>query len=162
MKAQSSFLDAILPTFGNQRNAAPTYCSNQKMFISDMYTSAAGNSYYKGIRFSDRLIMVERIGLYHNWTYIDEVQIYGFDGTKPTLLSSHKFEKEFYNKELIREKANLIMANYISSQNILKTGNNGNENDIIVNATNLIDETYNNPIENIHRLQDGIQKLLKA
>ncbi|MFZ4548527.1 MAG: hypothetical protein ACOYN4_13870 [Bacteroidales bacterium] len=104
MKTQLSnrFLDRILPTYGNPRENIPIYDSTQKMFLSNTYTSESGNMYYKGLRFSERLVMLEHVGLYKNWTYIDEVEIYAYDGTQMTLIGKKKFDKQFYNPETIK------------------------------------------------------------
>ena len=65
--------DSILPTFGNQRVHIPVWDEGQKMFLCEEYESASGNRYYKGVRFCDRIVVVEKVGLYHNWTYIDGI-----------------------------------------------------------------------------------------
>ena len=62
--------DSILPTFGNQRVHIPVWDEGQKMFLCEEYESASGNRYYKGVRFCDRIVVVEKVGLYHNWTYL--------------------------------------------------------------------------------------------
>ena len=51
----TSFIDGILPVYGNPRCNIPVWNEGEKMFISDEYQSAKGNWYYKGLRFSDRL-----------------------------------------------------------------------------------------------------------
>ena len=57
--------DSILPTFGNQRVHIPVWDEGQKMFLCEEYESASGNRYYKGVRFCDRIVVVEKVGLYH-------------------------------------------------------------------------------------------------
>lgn len=57
----TSFIDGILPVYGNPRCNIPVWNEGEKMFISDEYQSAKGNWYYKGLRFSDRLAIVERL-----------------------------------------------------------------------------------------------------
>ena len=74
--------DSILPTFGNQRVHIPVWDEGQKMFLCEEYESASGNRYYKGVRFCDRIVVVEKVGLYHNWTYIDGIEVYAFNGTR--------------------------------------------------------------------------------
>lgn len=70
-----SFFDSVLPSFGNSRKAnTPIYDNSQKMFIVEEYESRAGHRYYKGVRFCNRLVFVESVGMYHNWTYLDSCQ----------------------------------------------------------------------------------------
>lgn len=65
--------DKILPTFGNPRVHVPIWDEGQKMFLCEEYDSGNGHRYYKGVRFCDRIVIVEKVGLYHTWTYIDGV-----------------------------------------------------------------------------------------
>lgn len=53
--------DSILPTFGNQRVHIPVWDEGQKMFLCEEYESASGNRYYKGVRFCDRIVVVEKV-----------------------------------------------------------------------------------------------------
>ena len=75
----TSFIDGILPVYGNPRCNIPVWNEGEKMFISDEYQSAKGNWYYKGLRFSDRLAIVEKVGLFHSFKYIDEIEVYTFN-----------------------------------------------------------------------------------
>lgn len=118
----NNVFDSILPTFGNPRTNLPVWSESQKMFITSEYESAAGNRYYKGIRFSDRLVIVEKIGLYHTWTYIDGIELYVFDGKKHQLVGSKSFEKVFYSKDFIRGELQGILSDYILSQVKLQSG----------------------------------------
>ena len=112
----NNVFDSILPTFGNPRANLPVWNESQKMFITSEYESQSGNRYYKGIRFSNRLVIIEKVGLYHTWTYIDEVEVYAFDGKKPVLIGNTKFEKEFYNRQLIQDECASILSNYMKGQ----------------------------------------------
>ena len=56
----NNVFDSILPVYGNQRANLPIWNESQKMFITSEYESASGNRYYKGIRFSERLVIIEK------------------------------------------------------------------------------------------------------
>ena len=85
-----NLFDSILPTFGSPRVHVPAWDNGQKMFICDEYESASGNRYYRGIRFCDRVVIVEKVGLYHNWTYIDGIELYAFNGKRVELIQMTK------------------------------------------------------------------------
>ena len=70
--------DKILPTFGSPRVHVPVWDEGQKMFLCEEYESGNGHRYYKGVRFCDRIVIVEKVGLYHTWTYIDGIEVYAF------------------------------------------------------------------------------------
>ena len=74
-----NLFDSILPSFGNPRVHIPVWDDSQKMFICDEFESNGGHRYYRGIRFCDRIVILEKVGLYHSWTYIQRAE----DGTHP-------------------------------------------------------------------------------
>ena len=126
------------------------------MFISDEYQSDKGNWYYKGLRFSDRLAIVEKVGLFHSFKYIDEIEVYTFNEKSRTLIGSHKFEKTFYDKDLIQNKAKEMVSDYITSQMKLQNlpvrrDSIVSEVDKIVGATyvSLLSDDYNINLQNL-------------
>lgn len=107
-----SLFDNILPTYGNPRVHIPVWDEGQKMFICEEYESTNGHRYYKGVRFCDRIVVVEKVGLYHNWTYIDGIEIYAFNGKRLELVQKRDYEKEFRNEEFIRKESEKMICNY--------------------------------------------------
>ena len=104
--------DSILPTFGNQRVHIPVWDEGQKMFLCEEYESASGNRYYKGVRFCDRIVVVEQVGLYHNWTYIDGIEVYAFNGTRLELVQKRDYDKVHRNEEFIRKELETMVRNF--------------------------------------------------
>ena len=104
--------DSILPTFGNQRVHIPVWDEGQKMFLCEEYESASGNRYYKGVRFCDRIVVVEKVGLYHNWTYIDGIEVYAFNGTRLELVQKRDYDKVHRNEEFIRKELETMVRNF--------------------------------------------------
>lgn len=152
----TSFIDGILPVYGNPRCNIPAWNEGEKMFISDEYQSAKGNWYYKGLRFSDRLAIVEKVGLFHSFKYIDEIEVYTFNEKSRTLIGSHKFEKTIYDKDLIQNKAKEMVSDYIASQMKLQNlpvrrDSIVSEVDKIVGATyvSLLSDDYNINLQNL-------------
>lgn len=115
--------DSMLPAFGNQGNNLPVWNEGQKMFISSEYESAAGNRYYKGLRFCEQLAVVETVGLYHTWTYIDGIEIYSFDGKRPKLVGKRQYEKEFYKTDFIKEQTQQMLMEYFRGQIKMQSAN---------------------------------------
>ena len=95
-----SLFDSILPTFGTPRVHIPVWDDSQKMFICDEYESCNGHRYYCGIRFCDRVVILEKVGLYHSWTYIDSIELYAFNGQKMELIQKREYDKVFRNAGL--------------------------------------------------------------
>lgn len=136
----NNLLDSILPVYGNPRVKSPIWNESQHMFITDQFTSSAGNTYYLGVRFSERFVTILHIGLYHNWTYINEVEVYAFDEKERKLIGKTKLD-QFYNEELIRLTTEKLLEDYIEGQMRL----NGSKIDK-VNLKNqvreLVDKSY--------------------
>ncbi len=107
------FFNSILPTYGNSRIQIPVWDEGQKMFICDEYESANRHRYYKGIRFCDRIVVVEKVGLFHNWTYIDGIEIYAFNGKRLELVQKKDYTKTFRNEEFIRQETETLLRSFL-------------------------------------------------
>lgn len=100
------FLDSVLPTYGNPRKDTPIYDNSQRAFICDQYESTKGHRYYKALRFCDRLAIVEKVVLAYNWTYINGIEIYAFNGDQFELIQKKDFEcSTYHSTELVKEEA---------------------------------------------------------
>lgn len=146
MKTSNSFIDRILPQFGNPRENIPVYSDSQKMFVSSHYTSDAGNMYFKGLRFTDRIVMVEKVGLYKNFTYIDSVEVYAFDNMEKVLVGKVDYDKVFYNVERIKEDTESIIKNYL--KNSAQMANAMLDDSVATkHAKELMETMYENPLK---------------
>ena len=112
-------LDSVLPTFGRERVHLPTWDNGQKMFIIDEYESASGNRYYRGVRFCDRVVIVEKVGLYHNWTYLDGLELYAFNGNKLELIQKRDYDKVHRNESFIKSETQTMIQDYL--QGVIKS-----------------------------------------
>lgn len=108
-----NFFDSILPVYGNPRVKLPTWDEGQKMFVCDEYESAGGHRYYRGIRFSNNVVIVEKVGLFHNWTYIDSIEIYAFNGKQLELVQKRDYEKVHRNESFIRQETEAMLSDYL-------------------------------------------------
>lgn len=131
----------ILPTFGNPRVNIPIWDEGQKMFICDEYESANGNRYYKGIRFCDRIVVVEKVGLYHSWTYIDGIELYAFNGTKLELVQKRDYEKVFRSEEFVRRESEIMVRNYFEGALKAQNGSMPQEQ-LEAQAKSIVDGSY--------------------
>lgn len=135
-------INDIFPVFGTERkNNLPIWNEDSKMFITSQYTSQAGNQYYKGIRFCDRLAIVETFGIFHTWTYLNDIDIYTFDGKKPILVAHKEFEKTYRNNDLAKKEAEQMLKDFIKGQ--MKLQDQKLSADEIENmAQGLIEKSY--------------------
>lgn len=104
----------LLPKFGTPRKRVPVWDEGQKMFLLGNYESEKGNMYYEGIRFCENIVIKEKVGLCHTWTYIDSLEIYAFNGTRLELVQKRDYEKTFRNEEFIRSEAEQMLCDFIT------------------------------------------------
>ncbi len=106
-------LDSIAPTYGPPRKRVPIWDEAQQMFLLGNYESEKGNYYYEGIRFCNKIVIKEKVGLCHTWTYIDSLEIYAFNGTNLELVQKRDYEKTFRSKEFIRKESEQLICDFI-------------------------------------------------
>lgn len=136
-----NLFDKILPTFGNPRVQIPVWDEGQKMFLCGDYESASGHRYYMGVRFCDRIVIVEKVGLFHNWTYIDSIEVYAFNGTKLVLAQKRDYEKTFRSEEFIRQESVTMVRDFI--EGVIKTqGSSMVKDEIETQAQNIVEGCY--------------------
>ena len=137
----------LLPTFGNPRAHIPVWDEGQKMFICDEYENENGHRYYKGVRFCDRIVIVEKVGLYHTWTYIDAIEIYAFNGTSLELVQKRDYEKTFRSEDFVRSESEMMVRNFL--EGILKIHRTSMlEEEIVAKAKTIVDSCYKSFLDN--------------
>jgi len=156
----NNLLDSILPTYGNPRVKTPIWNESQHMFITDQYTSAAGNTYYLGVRFTDRFVTILHIGLYHNWTYINEVEVYAFDEHERRLVGKTSID-QYYNEELVRSTTENLLHDYIQGQ-IKLNGSTVNHEQLECQVKELVQKSYFSLLEdaNTAKKLEAVKPLL--
>ena len=136
-----SLFDSILPTYGTPRIHIPTWDNSQKMFICNEYESGNGHRYYLGIRFCDRIVIVEKVGLYHSWTSIDSIELYAFNGQKMELIQKRDYDKVFRNEDFIRQESMQMVVDFMKG--VAKTQRTCLPSEqIALEAKTLIDGCY--------------------
>lgn len=133
--------DNLLPTFGNPRVHIPIWDEGQRMFICDEYENENGHRYYKGVRFCDRIVIVEKVGLYHTWTYIDAIEVYAFNGIRLELVQKRDYEKTFRSEDFVRDESEMMVRNFL--EGILKIHRTSmSEEEIATKAKSIVESCY--------------------
>lgn len=66
--------------------ASVTYNPEKNVYLTLGYTSPAGNTYYKAVRFSDRLAVHYDIGEGYAYTFLNGITLFAWDGTKAVII----------------------------------------------------------------------------
>lgn len=136
------FLDNILPIYGNARKAMPAYDDSQRAFICDQHESEKGHLYYKALRFSNRISIVEKVALAYNCTYLNSIEIYAFNGLKFELIQKKDFESAtFHCEKLVKEESKRMLQAYLSSMSKIG-GVEMSEEQIAEKSDILVEESY--------------------
>lgn len=111
------FFDELFPKYGSApRPQTPTWDSSNLMFIFEQHYSPEGNLYYRGIRFSDCFAIVENIGLFHSWTYIDSIEVYKINGKEMELLQKKHYKNIFREVDFVKSEVENMVEGYAKSQ----------------------------------------------
>ena len=120
-----------------------TYNAAKNVFLSQGYTSAAGNMYYKAIRLSNRLVVYYDLGQGYIHTFLNGIKLFCFDGQKANLIAQKYWggcDYCIFNEQFAKQQSILMLKDFLAGQ--LKTqGAYVSEQDIINFARNMIEET---------------------
>lgn len=134
------FIDQALPVISQK---GVTYNKANNIFLTDGYTSAAGNVYFQGIRLSDRIVIKENIGQGYAYTFLNGIQIFGFNGKDLQLLCSSDYHCLIYDKADVKEKTLGMIKAYLKDQ-LKLTGVSAADSTLTEFSNALIESVYSN------------------
>lgn len=120
-----------------------SYNSKNNIFLTSGYTSAAGNTYYQGIRLSDRIVVKYNLGQGYKYLFLNGIQIYGFNGTGTTLLASRAFLCTCFDESLAKRQCVDMVMSYLKGQMKL-AGTSVSESQLSQFADSLVGEAMKN------------------
>ena len=75
-----------------------SYNEKHNIYLSNGYTSAAGNTYFQGIRLSDRLIVKYDFGQGYAYLFLNGIRLYCHDGYDTKLISSRVYYSQCWTE----------------------------------------------------------------
>ena len=96
-----------------------TYNAAKNVFLSQGYTSAAGNMYYKAVRLSNRLIVYYDLGQGYAYTFLNGIKLYCFDGQKANLIAQKYWggcDYRIFNEQFAKEQSILMLKGFLEGQ----------------------------------------------
>lgn len=94
-----------------------SYNADKNLFVTSGYTSAAGNTYYKTYRVSDRLCVSCSLGQGYAYLFLNGLSIYGWDGQKSHLLANWTSPgTTFFSDHTVKDVALRLVKDYLASQ----------------------------------------------
>ena len=120
-----------------------TYNAAKNVFLSQGYTSAAGNMYYKAIRLSNRLVVYYDLGQGYAYTFLNGIKLYCFDGQKANLIAQKYWggcDYRIFSEQFSKEQSILMLKNFLEGQLKLQ-GATVSDQDVMAYSRTLIEET---------------------
>lgn len=93
-----------------------TYNKEHNIFLSNGYTSCAGNTYFQGLRLSNRIIINYDFGQGYAHLFLNGIRIYGFDGHQKRLIASRSFYSYFFSEHNARVECEQMIQNYLNAE----------------------------------------------
>ena len=120
-----------------------TYNAAKNVFLSQGYTSAAGNMYYKAIRRSNRLVVYYDLGQGYIHTFLNGIKLFAFDGTKATLIAQRNWggcDYRIFNEQFAKEQSILMLKGFLEGQLRLQ-GACVSDQELACFARSMVEET---------------------
>ena len=96
-----------------------TYKPERNMYLTLGYTSAAGNTYYRAIRFSNRLVVFYNIGEGYCHTFLNGITLYCWDGQKPKIIAQKSwggYDWRLFSEKFAKEQSIIMLKDYLKAQ----------------------------------------------
>lgn len=120
-----------------------TFNPEKNVYLTLGYTSAAGNTYYRAIRFSERLAVFYHIGEGYAHTFLNGITLFCWDGQNAKIISQ-KFwggsNWKCFSEHTAKEESILMLKDFLAGQ-AKALGSNVNEQQILSFSRQMIEET---------------------
>lgn len=119
------------------------YNAAKNMFLTQGYTSAAGNMYYKAIRISDRLVVYYDLGQGYKYTFLNGIKLFCWDGQKAKVIAQKYWggcDYRVFSEQFAKEQSILMLSNFLAGQ-LKAQGAQVSNQEIFSFAYNMIEET---------------------
>ena len=120
-----------------------TYNAAKNVFLSQGYTSAAGNTYYKAVRLSNRLVVYYDLGQGYAYTFLNGIKLFCWDGQKAQLIAQKSWggcDWRVFNEQFAKEQSIQMLKGFLAGQ-LKAQGAHVSEQEIQSFASNMIEET---------------------
>lgn len=92
------------------------YNEKHNIFLTDGYTSQAGNTYFQGIRLSDRLIVKYDFGQGYAFLFLNGIRLYCYDGYDMKEISSRGYYNCCWSESYARHECMSMLKDFLQSQ----------------------------------------------
>ena len=97
--------------------------------------------------------------MYHNWTYINSMELYVFDGTKLKLVQKREYGKVFRSDEFVRQESQSMLEKYLEAT-MKATGKSIQAEEVTKYAERLVEQSFKSLLDSDFPMR--IAKILPA
>lgn len=139
----SNVMTELFPTIGTSvpSSNVPIWMPSMKIFKVSEYASKAGHRYLRGLRFSDNLAVVFSFSFWNTWTYLNEIEVYRFNGNSLELADRRKCDKQFYEEDFLKNEVKEMVRGIVESS-LLMNGQDSNAMVLESQIEELVEGTY--------------------
>lgn len=126
-----------------------TYNAEKELFTTLGYTSAAGNTYFKAIRISDRLAVYYDIGIGYKYTFLNGITLFAWNGQKANIIAQKYWDADDYcvfSESYAREQSIKMLGDYLKAHAKAADVSVG-EQQLMAFARQMIAETQRRQLE---------------
>ena len=111
----SDLLLKILLTF-KEKETKNTETTTNNFVLSEGYTSTAGNTYFQGIRLSDRLLIKCEFSQGFNTLFLKGLGLYKFKGKDVKLISRRLYNCQVWSEKFARRECLSMLKDFLKIQ----------------------------------------------
>lgn len=133
-------VENALPTLSGN---SVTYNPAKNIYLTQGYTSAAGNMYYQAIRFSKRLAVYFDIGQGFKYTFLNGIKLFCWDGQKAKLIAQKNwggYNWKIFSECFAKEQSILMLKDFLCGQ-AKALGNIISDSDLLSFSRQMIEDT---------------------
>ena len=120
-----------------------TYNAAKNVFLTLGYTSAAGNTYYRAVRLSNRLVVYYDLGQGYAYTFLNGIKLFCFDGQKANLIAQKYWggcDYRIFSEQFAKEQSILMLKGFLEGQLKLQ-GAHVSDQELASFARGMVEET---------------------
>lgn len=120
-----------------------TYNASKNVFLTQGYTSAAGNMYYRAILLSNRLAVYYDLGQGYAYTFLNGIKLFCWDGNKAKLIAQKYWggcDYRVFNEQFVKEQSILMLKDYLAGQ-LKAQGAYVSDQEMLAFSRGMIEET---------------------
>lgn len=110
--AIAALIERALPS----KSDKVTFNNTTQMYETERYVSAAGNSYFRGIKLSDRIVLEFCCGDGRMHRFINSIRIYCFNGDEKQLIANRDYYCQFFKTDFCYHECVEMLSDYLNTQ----------------------------------------------